>query len=69
MYSSSEKSAHLNSDDEKADVDRPPRARVQGEDGDYLREDDESIGAVGLPWSKKGPALVLILLFVCESKE
>ena len=69
IYSSSDddrKSAHhLDSSDEKET--QPTPGRALGEDGQYLREDDESIGAVGLPWSKKGPALAMILLFVCES--
>lgn len=45
----------------------PAPLRLQGEEDGYVGEEEEvTVGAVGLPWSKKGPALVLILLFVCE---
>lgn len=68
-YSSSEeddrKSAHLSDDKVEG---QPTPIRVLGEDGEYVHEEGERapIGAVGLPWSKKGPALAMILLFVCE---
>lgn len=34
------------------------------DEGDY--DDDPLTGAVALPWTKKLPALILILMFVCE---
>jgi len=34
------------------------------EDGEF--DDDPLSGAVALPWTKKLPALILILMFVCE---
>lgn len=71
-YSSSEEDDRKSAlaPDEKGQVEgQPTPIRVLGEDGEYLHEEDAPIGAVGLPWSKKAPALALILLFVCESSE
>ena len=42
-------------------------AIAYNEDGEVVGF-EEGIGAVGLSWYKKGPALLFILLFVCERR-